>query len=92
MKDGIVPYYVMEGVVDRQSTTIKRMWVLCILLVVLLVGSNAGWLWYESQFEDVETTQKVEQEVETDDNDGGIIITGIGNIYGEDKTNNTDNN
>lgn len=92
MHDKMIPYFVMEGVVDRQSTTIKRLWVLCILLVVFLVGSNAGWLWYESQFEDVETTQKVEQEVETGNSDGDITITGIGNIYGEDKTNNTDNN
>ena len=82
----------MEGVVDRQCRTIKKLWILCIILIVFLVGSNAGWLWYESQFEETTTTQKVEQEVETGNSDGDITLTGIGNIYGENKTNDIDNN
>jgi hypothetical protein len=87
MNNEMIPYFVMEGVVDRQSRTIKKLWILCIILVVFLVGSNAGWLWYESQFEEVVTTQKVEQEVET--GDGDVNITGIGDIYGESKADNT---
>ena len=55
-----IPYYVAEGMIDRQSMTIKRLWILCILLVVLLVGSNAMWLWYESQFDTVTVTQEGE--------------------------------
>lgn len=31
-------------------------WVI-VLLIVLLVGSNAGWLWYESQFETISYEQ-----------------------------------
>ena len=89
MDDKMIPYFVMEGVVDRQSRTIKKFWILCIILVVLLVGTNAGWLWYESQFEEVVTTQKVEQEVDT--GDGDVNITGIGDIYGESKTDDTNN-
>ena len=38
--------------------TIKRLWVLCILLVVLLVGSNLAWLYYENSFEEVVITQE----------------------------------
>jgi hypothetical protein len=44
--------------------TIRRLWILCIILVFLLVGSNAAWLYYESQFEDM--TQTVTQESEGD--------------------------
>lgn len=35
---------------------IKRLIAVIVLLVVLLVGTNAGWLWYENQFEVVEET------------------------------------
>ena len=80
-----VPYIVFEGEMARQERTVKRLWVLCILLVVLLVGSNAGWLWYESQWETVETTtQEVEQDVDT--GNGSATVIGIGGIYGESET------
>lgn len=58
-----IPYLVHESDMARQERTIKRLWVLCIILILLLVGSNAFWFYYESQFEEVvETTQEVTQE------------------------------
>ena len=51
-----VPYYVHEGEMARQERHIKRLWVLCIIIFVTLIGTNAGWLIYESQFEDVSMT------------------------------------
>ena len=63
-----IPYYVAEGMIDRQSATIKKLWIMCILLVILLVGTNAMWIWYESQFEYYETTQEVTQESESGTN------------------------
>ncbi len=53
-----VPYLVHEGVLARMERTIKRLWILCIVLIVLFVGTNAGWLYYESQWEDVVVTQE----------------------------------
>jgi hypothetical protein len=38
---------------------------------VLLVGTNCAWLWYESQFETVETTT---EEYTSDAADGGVAI------------------
>ena len=55
-----IPYFVAEGMFDRQSLTIKRLWIMCILLIVLLVGSNIAWIYYESQFEDFVVTQENE--------------------------------
>ena len=55
-----IPYYVAEGMMDRQSSTIKKLWITCILLIILLVGSNALWIWYESSFEDFVVTQENE--------------------------------
>ena len=51
-----VPYIVHEGAVARLERVIKRMWVLVLSLIILLFVSNAAWILYESQFEDVETT------------------------------------
>lgn len=74
-----IPYFVAEGMIDRQSKTIRRLWVMCMLLIVLLVGTNALWLYYESQFMYVEET--VEQDIDTGDGDSTII--GIGDYYGK---------
>lgn len=50
-----VPFAVHESAMARMERTIRRLWILLIVLVVLLVGSNALWIWHESQFEDVYT-------------------------------------
>ena len=75
-----IPYYVAEGMSDRLSATNKRLWILCILLIILLVGSNGLWIWYESQFMYYE--QSVEQEIESE---GDTTVIGIGDNYGTSK-------
>lgn len=75
-----VPFAVHESAMARMERTIRRLWILLILLVVLLVGSNALWIWYESQFEDTytEITQENERGINNFiGNDGDI------NNYGE---------
>ena len=57
-----VPYIVHEASMARSERTVKRLWATIILLILLLVGSNAAWLFYESQFEDVITTVTQENE------------------------------
>ena len=57
-----VPFAVHESAMARMERTIRRLWILLILLVVLLVGSNALWIWYEAQFEDVTTEVEMENE------------------------------
>lgn len=69
--------------------TIERLWILTLLLVILLVGSNGAWLYYESSFEDTVITQDIQQ----DSGDGGTN-TYKGNIIGGEyngETNDTDN-
>ena len=79
----LIPYYIAESIADRQSLTIKRLWIMCVLLIILLVGTNALWLWYESQFEYIEDVQTVEQEIEAEMEDGDFTVIGIGNNYGK---------
>lgn len=50
-----VPYIVHESMMARAERSAKRLWTVIILLIVFLVASNGAWLWYESQFETVET-------------------------------------
>lgn len=61
-KDATIPFYAVESMLDRQGLTIKRLWIVCILLIVLLVGTNALWIWYESQWEVIETEITQENE------------------------------
>lgn len=74
-----------ESMMARQERTIKRLWILCIILIALFVGTNAAWIYYENSFEDIVVTQ------ESEANDGGSAIVNNGgdfNYYGESKTNN----
>ncbi len=43
-----VPYIVHESDMARAERTQKRLWVVILLLIVLLVGSNCAWIYYES--------------------------------------------
>ena len=79
----LIPYYIAESMADRQSLTIKRLWIMCVLLIILLVGTNTLWLWYESQFEYIEDVQTVEQEIEAEMEDGDFTVIGIGDNYGK---------
>lgn len=80
-----VPYIVHEGIMTRLERTIERLWILAIILIILLFGSNAGWIWYENQFEDKVTTIEAEQDA---DNGGSNYV--VNGNYGE--TESQDNN
>lgn len=80
--DKDISYVAFEGVCARFERTIKRLWILVIILTLLLVGTNCAWLWYESQFQYVETTE-VSQDVNTEDGEN-VVVSGTGDInYGE---------
>ena len=55
-----VPYIVHEGMMARAERTAKRLWITILLLIVLLVGTNGVWIWYQSQFEDIAISQENE--------------------------------
>lgn len=57
MEDKTVSYIVHEGAMARQERTIKRLWILCIIIFLALIGTNAGWIYYENSFEDIVVTQ-----------------------------------
>lgn len=70
---------------QRHEGEKRRHWILEIILVVLLVASNFGWIYYNSQFEEVEESVVVEQENDNGDNN---YIGENGDItYGEAEDN-----
>lgn len=78
-----IPYFAHEGIMARMERTIKRLWVMCIILIALLAITNGAWIWYESQFSDETLT------VTQDTSDG--INNYIGND-GDITNGTTDNN
>lgn len=75
MKTPDVPYIVHEAAMARQERTIKRLWVLCLVMFLALVVTNAGWIWYENQFIDEVVTVEQENEMGYNNyigNDGDI--------------------
>lgn len=85
-KTAVISYFAHEGEMARAERTNRRLWILCIILIILLVATNAMWIYYESQFEDtVTTTQTVTQDVDT--GDGTAIINDGVHVNGESETN-----
>lgn len=79
-----VPYIVHESSMARMERQIKRLWITALLLIVMLVATNGAWIWYESQFSNIETTIEAEQ-----DGSGVNIVSGGDSDYGaESKDNN----
>ena len=69
-----VPYIAYEAALTKAEFSFKRLWAAIILLIVLLFGSNAGWLYYESQFEETATT------IEAEADDGGNAVANNNDI------------
>lgn len=74
-----VPYYMHEEILARQERNTKRLFVLCIIIFVALIGTNAAWIWYENQFEEEVITQEILQDSGT-----GGTNTYNGKIVGGD--------
>lgn len=53
-----IPFYVHEGEINRLERINKRFFILLLIVFFALVGTNAYWIWYECQFEDVVVTQE----------------------------------
>lgn len=79
MDDKIIPYIAFESATARQERTIKRLWVICIILIAVLLITNGFWLYWESQWEYYEVTQEIEA---TSDNYSDLNLTTVGGNYG----------
>jgi preprotein translocase subunit SecY len=79
--DNKVDYLVFESTITHLNMINKRLWILCLILIILLFGTNVYWVCYESQFQDETTT------IEATQDGSGTNIVGGGNInYGAEST------
>lgn len=79
-----IPYIVFESEMARLERIIKKQFILIIVALCFLVGTNVCWTVYESQFEEVTTTE-VTQDVDSGDGGDAIINDGV-RINGEGDT------
>ena len=77
-----VPYVVHESAMARAERTQKSLVWVIVLLIVLLVGSNGAWIWYESTMETVEETITTIEDVVQESAEGSNNIVG-GDMIGE---------
>lgn len=78
-----ISYAAHEGMMARMERTIRRLWILCIILIILLAGTNAAWIWYENQFMDESLT--VTQDLDSGNGGDAVINDGV-HINGESET------
>lgn len=89
-KNGSTGQAVYDLLAALAERTIKRLWIIIIMLVVLLFGTNAAWIYYESQFSVEETHTEIEQD--TDGGGNNYVVGGDFNGEAKDQNNETETN
>ena len=74
--DKTISYLVHENEVARLERFNVRLWILSIILLIMLLATNFGWLYYENQYEDVVVTQEAQS-----DGNSEINLQNIGGDY-----------
>lgn len=88
-KPSTVPYAVLEDFKETAKANSLKWFIFSMVLLVLFVGSNCLWIYRESQYEDVVTTEEIIVDAE---NDGVANYIGQdGNIYNGESIGNEDN-
>ena len=74
-----VPYIAHESAMARSERNSKRLWIIILVLIVALIGTNLAWIIYESQFKVVKETSTTITQDNADGynnyigNDGDIV-------------------
>ena len=79
-----VSYLAFESSQARMERIIKRLWVVIIVLIISLIGTNAGWIYYESQWQYVKTETTIDATQDGDNN----FLSGGDLYYGTESENN----
>ena len=82
MDEKMIPYFSHEGDMARMERANKRLWIVVLVLIAVLLGTNGAWIYYENQFVD-EITIDAKQ-----DGSGVNIVGGEDVTYGADSKDN----
>ena len=88
-----VPYIFHEAAQARLERVIKRLWIALLVVIALFTITNAAWMVYENQFEDVVTTTETVTQ-DTGNGNGNNTFSGDfvgGDYYGETNSNTNTN-
>ena len=79
-----VPYVAHESAMARSERHSKRLWIVILVLIVALLGTNLAWIIYENSFEDYAITEEYDVEQDADGgSDNNSIINGGEIVNGE---------
>ena len=78
-----VPYVVHESAMARSERHNKRLWIVILVLIGALIGTNIAWIIYENSFEDYIITEEYDVEQDADGGDNNSIINGGEIVNGE---------
>lgn len=79
MNDKDVSFAAFESACTRLERTNHRLFIIIVLLLMALIGTNAAWIYYESQWQVVESTTT--NQTVTQDGESNRFIGG--DAYGE---------
>ena len=94
MKDGLmtVPFVVLEAEREQHREDKTRWFIVVIVLILLLFGTNTAWIVYESQFRDEVVTETYTSEALGDGlailNRDGTVNYGESDLYPDDANQN----
>ena len=93
MEQNSISYVAFESAQTRLERVNRRLWILCLILIIALIGTNAGWLYYESQWQTVETTVMQDVNAEATGNSDLNLNTIGGDYHGSESksTSNSEN-
>ena len=75
MEEQTISRAVHDADMARMERANKRLWIVVLVLIILLTATNAAWLWYESQWEDVTITSEAYT-----DGGGTAVANGEGDV------------
>jgi len=92
-----IPYYIHQDDLNKLDMSHKRIekWIVfvCIIIFIAFVGTNAAWIWYEHQYQDVMTET---YSATSDDGgnaiancEGSVVIGDQGGLHENKKTSKT---
>ena len=55
-----IPYFAHEGMMARMERTVKRLWIALIIAVVIIIASNAIWLYAWMQYDYVDMDRSID--------------------------------
>lgn len=78
-----VPYVVHESAMARSERHNKRLWIVILVLIGALIGTNLAWIVYENSFEDYVVMEEYDVDQDAEGGDNNSIINGGGIVNGE---------